>query len=120
MKNAIYFSATLGLAFLSIRFIGLFIDITYNDLVLLIGSGILLLVTLPLYLAEQNRYKKRKESILKSFQNENQTRKSKEKKTKLHSDYPTFRKQKSGLTWGGGNIHGSNAKRGSKRGFLKH
>lgn len=120
MKNAIHLSATLGLAFLSLRFIGLFIDLTYNDQFLMIGLGVLLLVTLPLYLTERNRYKKMKESILKSFQKENKKEKNKERKTEQRPDYPTFRKQKSGLTWGGGNVHGSGAKRGSKRGFLKH
>ena len=33
--------------------------------------------------------------------------------------YPSFRKQKSGLTWGGGNVHGANAKRGQRKSFLK-
>lgn len=119
MKNSIYFSATLGMAFLSIRAVGLFIDLTYNDLFLSIGSGILLLVTLPLYLYERKNYLKKKHNILKSFQKENKTVKTGDK-SKKSTDYPSFRKQKSGLTWGGGNIHGSRAKRGSKRGFLKH
>lgn len=43
---------------------------------------------------------------------------SKDKKKTIN--YPSFRNQKRGLTWGGGNIHAANAKRGSKRGFLKH
>ncbi|WKK67426.1 hypothetical protein [Lutimonas zeaxanthinifaciens] len=119
MKNSIYFSATLGIVFLSIRFAGLFIDLTYNDLFLIIGSGILVFVTLPLYIVEQKKYFKKKQSILKTFKKESQTVKAKDKK-KQSTDYPSFRKQKSGLTWGGGNIHGSVAKRGSKRGFLKH
>ncbi|MGB5393659.1 MAG: hypothetical protein WBN16_05385 [Lutimonas sp.] len=40
-------------------------------------------------------------------------------KKKNGVEYPSFRKQKSGLTWGGGNVHGANAKRGTKKGFLK-
>ena len=58
MKNSIYFSATLGIVFLSIRFVGLFIDLTYNDLFLIIGAGILVFVTLPLYIVEQKKYLK--------------------------------------------------------------
>lgn len=120
MKNAIHFSGVLGLTFLVLRFIGLFIDNNYNELFLWIGTGILFLVTLPLYLTERNRYKKKKQAILKSFVKDNRKGEAKEHKIKQGTDYPSFRKQKSGLTWGGGNIHGSNAKRGSKRGFLKH
>lgn len=119
MKNSIYLSASLGLALLSIRFIGLFIDLSYNDLFLYIGAGILLLFTLPLHLAEKKRYKKKKDSILNSFEKENKNHKRKGEKIKKSTEYPSFRKQKSGLSWGGGNIHGSTAKRGSKRGFLK-
>lgn len=40
-------------------------------------------------------------------------------KKKKGVEYPSFQKQKSGLTWGGGNVHGANAKRGTKKGFLK-
>lgn len=120
MKNSIYFSATLGMAFLSIRFIGLFIDLTYNQLFLIIGSGILLLVTLPLYLIDRKRYRKKKQSILKTFQNGEKIDINKEEKIKQSYNYPSFRKQKSGLTWSGGSVHGSSAKRGSKRRFLKH
>jgi hypothetical protein len=120
MRNSIYFSAILGLAFLAIQFIGLFIELDHTHLFLLIGSGILLLVTLPLFLIERLRYKKMKASILKKYQGKSRTKNTKESKIKHIPDYPSLRKQKTGLTWGGGNIHGSSAKRGSKRGFLKH
>jgi len=119
MRNSIYFSAILGLAFLAIRFIGLFIEVSNSNLYLFIGTGIILLVTWPLYLIERFRYKKKKASILKKYQGEHLTKNVKDLKKKDNPDYPSFRKQKRGLSWGGGNIHGSNAKRGSKRGFLK-
>jgi hypothetical protein len=120
MRNSIYFSAILGLAFLAIRFIGLFIELNNAELFLFIGLGILLLVTLPLYLIERLRYEKKKASILKKHRGKSPTRNLKKTEIKHNPDYPSFRKQKSGLTWGGGNIHGSSAKRGSKRGFLRH
>jgi hypothetical protein len=120
MRNSIYFSAILGLAFLAIRFIGLFIEIRHTHLFLLIGLSIILLVTFPLVLIERLRYKKKKASILKKYQGKSQARNSKKSEIKHNPDYPSFRKQKRGLTWGGGNIHGSTAKRGSKRGFLRH
>ncbi len=120
MRNSIYFSAILGLISLSIGFVGLFIELSDAKLWLLVGIGILVLVTLPLYFTEQARYKKKKASILKKYQGEHHIKNLKKSKNKQTPDYPSFRKQKSGLTWGGGNIHGSSAKRGSKRGFLKH
>ena len=120
MRNSIYFSAILGLAFLAIRFIGLFIEFRNTELFLFIGLGILLLVTLPLYLIERLRYKKKKASILKKYKGKSRTSNLEETEIKHNPDYPSFRKQKTGLTWGGGNIHGSSAKRGSKRGFLRH
>ena len=109
----------MGLAFLAIRFIGLFIELNNSNLFLFIGSGILLLVTWPLYLIQQSNYKKKKASILKKYRIKHQTKNMAGTKKKHNPDYPSFRKQKRGLTWGGGNIHGSTAKRGSKRGFLK-
>jgi hypothetical protein len=118
MKNSIYFSVIIGFTFLIIRFIGLFLELSYNDLFLYIGLGVLLLITLPLVLLDRYRYRKQKEKIIRSFQDKKTNRKGKEPKETEPHDYPSFRKQKSGLTWGGGNIHGSGAKRGSKRGFL--
>jgi len=69
---------------------------------------------------EQSRYKKKKASILKKYQGDHSDRNIKQPNKKKGPDYPSFRKQKKGLSWGGGNIHGSTAKRDSKRGFLKH
>ena len=120
MRNSIYFSAVLGLAFLAIRFIGLFIELNHTELYLFIGSGILLLVTLPLYLIQRIRYKNKKASILKKYQGKHGHRNIKNPNKKDVPEYPSFRKQKRGLSWGGGNIHASTAKRNSKRGFLKH
>ena len=120
MKNSIYYSATLGLAFLSIRFIGLFIDLSHKDLFLIIGLAILLLVTLPLYLADRKRYLEKKRTILKNYNKEVVNDNTDKKRIRQKSDYPSFRKQKSGLTWSGGSVHGSSANRGSKRRFLKH
>ena len=119
MRNAIYFSAILGFLLLIIGFIGLFIGFSHAKLFLFFGTGLLFLLTLPLYISERRRYKKKKADILKKYQGRNEFKEVKKRKNKHTTDYPSFRKQKSGLTWGGGNIHGSTAKRGSKRGFLK-
>lgn len=120
MRNSIYFSAVVGLSFIAIQFIGLFIEVSHDKLFLLLGIGILVLVTLPLYFIERSKYKDKKAAILKKYQDGSRISAIKKTKNNHSPDYPSFRKQKSGLTWGGGNIHGSSAKRGSKRGFLKH
>lgn len=120
MKHAISFSAIIGLAFLSIRLVGLFVDLPYNNLFLILGLGILLLVTLPLYLLEQSRYAKMKESILRDYKKEKTTDKKEGIKKKTDVNYPAFRRQKSGLTWRGGSVHGSSAQRNERKGFLKH
>ncbi|MFD1316442.1 hypothetical protein [Namhaeicola litoreus] len=45
--------------------------------------------------------------------------KTEESKAEQKIDYPKFSSQKTGLTWGGGNVHGANAKRGEKKRFLR-
>ncbi len=120
MKNSIYFTVMLGVILLVIHFISLFLELGYSDLFLIIGLGILLVITLPLFYLDRSRYTKQKKQIIKSFQQEKGNLKRKKAKKAETPKYPSFRQQKSGLTWGGGNIHGSGAKRGSKRGFLNH
>ncbi len=118
MKNYIYFTVVLGIIFLAIHFIILFLELDYNGLFLIIGLGILLVITLPLFYQDRNRYPKQKKLIIKSIQQEKENLEGKEVKKAEPHKYPSFRKHKSGLTWGGGNVHASGAKRGSKRGFL--
>jgi hypothetical protein len=123
MKVSFYFSLILGITFLTLRFIGLFLDLTYNNLLLALGLFLLLGVSLPLYLYERYRYRQKMNEIIQDHQIKGSKAKSSEKKPgsskKKIEEYPSFRNQKQGLKWGGGNIHGSAAKRGSKRSFLK-
>jgi len=122
MKVSFYFSLILGIAFLTLRFIGLFLDLTYN-LFLALGLFLLLGVSLPLHLYERYRYRQKMNEIIRDHQIKGSKAKSSEKKPesseKKIQEYPSFRNQKQGLNWGGGNIHGSAATRGSKRSFLK-
>ena len=118
MKNSIYFTVILGVIFLAIHFISQFLELDYSDLFLIIGLGILLVITLPLFYLDRSRHTKQKNIIINSLQQEKGNLKEKEVKKVETPKYPSFRKQKSGLTWGGGNVHASGAKRGSKRGFL--
>ena len=126
MRLLLYSSIILGITFLTLRFIGLFLDLTHNDLFLALGLG-LLIVALPLYLIMKKQYQKKVENILKDYGGDKkrdsssaaEKSTSKENDKKKDVDYPSFRSQKQGLKWGGGNIHGSTATRGSKRSFLK-
>jgi len=123
MRVSLYFSIILGITFLTLRFIGLFVDLTYNRLFLTLGLFLLFGVSLPLYLFERYRYRQKMNEIIRDHQIRDSKAKSSKKKPgfseKKIREYPSFRNQKQGLKWGGGNIHGSTASRGSKRGFLK-
>ena len=127
MRLLLYSSIILGITFLTLRFIGLFLDLTHNDLFLALGLGLLVVVALPLYLIMKKQYQKKVENILKEYGGDKkrdsssteEKSTSKENDKKKDVDYPSFRSQKQGLKWGGGNIHGSTATRGSKRSFLK-
>lgn len=123
MKVSLYFSIILGITFLTLRFIGLFLDLTYNPLFLTLGLLLLFGVSLPLYLADRFRYRQKVKKIIRSHKMKDSKAKKPESKeeaskTEVH-EYPSFRNQKQGLKWGGGNIHGSTASRGSRRSFLK-
>lgn len=117
MKNLIFYSALLAVVMLVIRFIGIFIEINHADLFLFFGLGILIFITLPLHFFKRKQDRRRFEEILSKYKTEKKTKKEPSKKRKSGA-YPSFSQKKSGLTWGGGNIHGSNAQRGSKKGFL--
>ena len=123
MKVSLYFSIILGITFMTLRFIGLFLDLTYNNLYLILGLALLFGVSLPLYLIDRHRYRKKIKKIIEDSKadslEKNTSAKKKKPDEKAVGEYPSFRNQKQGLTWGGGNIHGSTASRGNKRGFLK-
>ncbi len=123
MKVSFYFSIILGIAFLTIRFIGLFLDLAYNDWYLALGLFFLFAVGLPIYLMDSYRYRQKKKRIIQKYQIKNSKKKTFRQEAKSSNaktnDYPSFRNQNQGLKWGGGNIHGAGATRGAKRSFLK-
>lgn len=133
MRNWIYFSAMVGIAFMVARFIGVFFDLAYNDLFLTLALVLLLGITLPLSILENIRYQRKRKEILEKYkQRRNNAVKqfgseypkssldSKDSKGKNSHEYPSFSKRKQGLKWGGGNVHASAAKRGQRRRFMKH
>lgn len=120
MKKATYFSAFIGILFLIISFIAFLFNQSFYNLLLPLGIGILLLISLPLFLLQLNDQSKKLKSSVRQHQTHKKTQKDSGKETakKSSHNYPSFGKRGIGLTWGGGNIHGSTAKRGSKKRFL--
>jgi len=123
MKVAIYISGILGMMLLVGGIIGTMLEFPLNNVILFLGMGLLLLVYLPLNLIDKVRYNRKIKKIIESYKGTkrrpNEFKKG-DKKTKGWgmNDSP-FRERKSGLTWGGGNIKGSNATRGTRKKFLQ-
>jgi len=121
MKKATYISVFIGFLFLTISLFAFLLDKNYDSLFLPLGIGVLLLISLPLFFLQLNDRSKKMKSVAKQHRATKKRRKESVKKSgnKSAPDYPSFGERKSGLKWGGGNIHASTAKRGSKRGFLE-
>jgi len=121
MKKATYFSVLLAVLFLAISLISIFLEQNYHSLLLPLGIGCLLLVTLPLILVQFRDHSSKLRRQRKAHDNLTKKKGSNPEKVSAKStpNYPSFGSRKSGLTWGGGNIHASTAKRGSKKRFLQ-
>jgi len=122
LKKAIYISSFIGISFILASFIGFIFDLNITHLSLPLGLGLLLVVALPLFLIDHSeRTKKRKKTLqthsLHKSLHPDQTKPVEKRSVEA---YPTFSDRKSGLEWGGGNIHGSIGKRGSRKRFLKN
>lgn len=117
MRNFIYISGISGVVLLFLRLIGS----SYNHWILLTGIVLIFGVCLPLSIIYHFQKKKNFRSIITSYRKNGKKDISPQKKLKNQKgpNYPSFRDKKSGLKWGGGNIHGANATRPSKRSFLK-
>lgn len=122
-RIAIYFSGISGALLLVIRAIGEIADFHYNRLFFILGVVLLLLVYLPLVIVDKYLQNKKLDSIIASYKNGGNANEKIEKGDSKHTGWgmnsSPFRERKSGLTWGGGNIKGSNATRGNRRTFLK-
>ncbi|MDF1549034.1 MAG: hypothetical protein P1P88_14515 [Bacteroidales bacterium] len=123
MRIIIYISGILGGLLLMIGLIGTINDFNYNAVFLISGLALIVPICIPLMIVDRYRYNKKIDHIIK-------THKDKPSKTKSISPVKSkvkgwgmnnspFRERKSGLTWGGGNIKGANASRGTRKSFLK-
>lgn len=122
IKKIIYISGIAGVLLLVIRLLGIFIALPVKDIIFIAGLILLFVVCFPLLLIEKNKpYRSAQEEIqIRSASDEKHNNKEKKKTYKSWgmNDSP-YRSRKSGLTWGGGNITAANAKRASRRRFLK-
>lgn len=123
MKILIYISGLLGFTFLLLRFIGIPMQFELNSVFMILAAVLLLLVFLPLVIIDKIRYDRKINEIIKSHKKNNsgelKTQKGESKTKGWNMNNSPFRERRSGLTWGGGNIKGANASRGSRRSFRK-
>ena len=106
MKISLYFSVILGITFLTLRFLGLFLDLTYNNLFLFLGLFFLVGIGLPLRLIERHKNRQNLRNIVDKYQQKKGLEKSdlsdrdaseKRKSSKKEDvEYPAFRSQKQG------------------------
>lgn len=123
MNKAIYITGISGTLLLVIGTLGIFLEFAENKFIFAAGLVFIFLVFLPLLLIRKHHHNKKIDHIIESYRNKpkadiNATELKPSNKGWNMNNSP-FRKRKSGLSWGGGNINAAEAKRGSRRSFLK-
>ncbi|MPM17004.1 hypothetical protein SDC9_63386 [bioreactor metagenome] len=123
MKIAIYLSGIAGSLLILTRIIGIIMEFPLNKLFLILGLILLVFVYLPLVIIDKYLHNKKIDRIIDSYKGQDNNTFQKEKGDSKNKGWgmnnSPFRERKSGLTWGGGNIHGVNASRGKRKSFLK-
>ncbi|OFX88885.1 MAG: hypothetical protein A2W99_05320 [Bacteroidetes bacterium GWF2_33_16] len=118
MKRLIYISGILGGLLLMIGLIGIITDFNYNAVFFISGLALIILIFIPLSVIEKYKHTKKIKSIIKSNSDKaskhNSISSGKSEIKGWSMNNSPFRKRKSGLNWGGGNIHGANASRGTR------
>lgn len=123
MKTAIYLSGITGTLLLVFRIVGIMLEFPLNNVFLILGLVLLLMVFLPLMIRERYLHNKKMDNIIDSYK-EKDTKTGQSENTEIKSkgwgmNNSPYSERKSGLTWGGGNMKGANASRGTRRPFLK-
>ena len=147
MKKIIYISGVAGGILLILRIVGIFVEFSFNRQMLLIGL-LLTVVSITFSLIYKDLQNRNIRKLLRKYRDggspDSEVRKpdrsegsegekmeqgngdnvNDEKKTKsgpkgIELGKTSLRERKSGLVWGGGNIKGTTATRGVKRGFIK-
>lgn len=123
MKIAIYLSGIAGSLLVLARIIGIIMEFPLNKLFLILGLILLALVYFPLVIIDKYLHNKKIDRIIDSYKGQDNNTIQKEKGDSKNKGWgmnnSPFRERKSGVTWGGGNIHGANASRGKRKSFLK-
>jgi len=123
MKLIIYILGVVGVLLLLFSLFGVFVEFPFNDFLFYVGLILLLIICFPFMIIERRNYNKRINTIIRSYKGEQKkkitTKKSNSKLKGWGMNNSPYRKRKSGLLWGGGNIKGATASRGKKRPFLK-
>jgi hypothetical protein len=124
-RSIIYVSGFTGFLLLTVYFIGLTADKSYNQIILISGLILVLLICIPTIYVERLRQNRKIDEIIHGNK--------KSRKIKIwHSsesgknvkgwsmNNSPFRERNSGTSWGGGNIHGSLPKRQSRKGLFRN
>lgn len=123
MKTSIYLTGIAGSLLLIIGTIGTITGFPLNKVFLIPGLILLIVVFLPLIIIDKYRFNKRIDRIIDSYKGGDkktvQLEKGDSKTRGWSMNNSPFRERRSGLTWGGGNIKGANASRGTRKSFLK-
>ena len=121
MNLLIYISGLAGGMLLVLRIIGIFSPVFQDNLLLYSGAGIILLVFIPLLIRDKLLQEKKIDDIIRSYKGkkpeETEFKKGPGKSKGWSMNNSPFRKRRSGLNWGGGNVHAANANRGMRRSF---
>ena len=120
MKLTIYISGIIGGLLLLLRLLGVFISTLSTDILLYGGLGLLVFIFTPFLIVDKKRQDKKISAIIESHRGKTDHKKvrSEDKKTAARGwsmNNSPFRDRPSGLSWGGGNVHAANAKRGRRR-----
>ena len=121
MKTIIYISGITGTILLILRIVGIFSPVFQSNLLLYVGGGMFLLVFIPFIIKDKLDREKKIKDIIQSYEGK-EPEKTKFKKGSRQikgwsMNNSPFRKRKSGLNWGGGNVHAANASRGERKSF---
>ena len=123
MNKAIYISGIAGTLLLVIGTLGIFLQFAENNIIFIAGLVFVFLIFVPLLLIRKKQHNNKIDGIIEAYRKKPKADVSaNEIKTSnkgWNMNNSPYRKRKSGLTWGGGNISAAEAKRGSRRSFLK-
>ena len=123
MKTAIYISGITGLMLLLFGLLGVFLESKHITLLFITGIVLILVIYFPLMIIERRLHDKKINKIIESYKGSDKKqvdlKKGRSDNKGWSMNNSPFRDRKSGVTWGGGNIKGSEASRGSRRSFLK-